>query len=213
MPVEELNSVIDTYPGSFLRMWLKAKSLGNQNSPDLLIGLLKQFQPKSILEIGCGFGLLSHYLSMQNPDAEVHGIDLDKKRIVAANESKRPQNLTFSHQNALDLEDRSWDCVVMVDVLHHAGKQNQKTIINKIFHLLKPGGRMVVREIEPGVSLIKYAHAHIFDWIFYWQRSDFMDVDHLKNLIKEAGFSNIEVHQNYPPSWAFPYVTYVASKD
>jgi 2-polyprenyl-3-methyl-5-hydroxy-6-metoxy-1,4-benzoquinol methylase len=195
-----------------LRNWLKLKSLGNQNSPDLLVGLLKQFKPQSILEIGCGYGLLSHYLAIQYPQAEVHGIDLDEKRIRTAQASKCPANLSFSHRNAIDLEDRSWDCIVMVDVLHHAGKENQPTIVGSTHRLLKPGGHLVIREIEPGVSALKYFHAHFFDCVFYWQRSAFMPVEHLSGLIEKAGFPSIEVHHNYPPSWAFPYITYVARR-
>lgn len=208
-----LDTVVESYEGAALRTVLRLKKLGNQTRPDLLIDLLKGFKPKSILEIGCGYGLLSHYLAQLFPDAEVHGIDLDGKRIKAAQASACPANLSFSHLNALNLDDRSWDMIIMVDVLHHAGKKNQPIILDKTYKLLKPGGHLVVREIEPGVAPLKYAQAHIFDFLFYWQTSDFMPIEHMQNLLAHAGYPSSEVHRNYPSSWAFPYVTYVARKD
>ncbi len=110
--------------------------------------ILEKFIPyaelngKKVLEIGCGAGLVASHLVMAG--SNLHAIDLTEKAVKIT--KKRFEvfglNGTIQQMDAEELEfDRdTFDRVVSWGVIHHSG--NLKGIINQIYRVLKPGGKV-----------------------------------------------------------------------
>ncbi len=104
-----------------------------------------------ILDIGCGTGLLSLKF-LEAAECTISGIDLSedmlniwKDKIEKLNLQSRV-NIKLMNAEEMDFEDSTYDIIASTVTLHHV-KDKQPTL-NKIYHLLKPGGRFVIGDID-----------------------------------------------------------------
>lgn len=97
----------------------------------------------SILEIGYGSGVLMP--TLHSIADTVHGIDLmsDPEK-TRANLAKIGIDVSLMKAdiNDLDQRDESFDLVVSISVMEHI--ENPSPVIQKIWHLLRPGGSFLV---------------------------------------------------------------------
>ena len=107
-----------------------------------------------LLDLGCGGGTISEYISDQT-GAQVTGLDYAAPSIDLANErtADKRSRLTFviGDLNALDLPARSFDAVISLDTLYWVVDLNDT--LSKIAQAIKPGGRMAIfidHGIKPG---------------------------------------------------------------
>jgi 2-polyprenyl-3-methyl-5-hydroxy-6-metoxy-1,4-benzoquinol methylase len=107
----------------------------------------------TVLEVGCGHGLLSNHLALESGDRRVLGIDVDAPKIAAANAaSERAGNhprCRFEVTEPGELPDGPWDCVAIVDVLYLLEADVQRELLASCTALLGPGGVLVVKEMAP----------------------------------------------------------------
>ena len=73
---------------------------------------------KSLLDVGCGDGLLTSMIKEQRPDLEVKGVD------VLVRPENRIEVIPFDGFH-LPFDDKSFDMVIFFDVLHHTTDLNQ----------------------------------------------------------------------------------------
>ena len=206
-----IEQVLSSYENPGLRSWLRLKTKVGQLPTTLFLPLFEGWEPKAILEIGCGYGVLSSCLSLHYPQSRVQGIDIDAKRISGAQQSAHNKgNLKFALQNALDMSGEEWDCLILVDMLHHVPRHLQEKIVIKCHELLKPGGRLLIREVDPEANLGKFWLTHIFECVFYQEVCKMLSISQLSGFMSKAGFKQIDVHRDNPKSPVFPYVTYMA---
>ncbi|MCP4020437.1 MAG: methyltransferase domain-containing protein [Desulfobacteraceae bacterium] len=92
---------------------------------------------KSILDIGCGTGLMTRQLAKEN---EVWGVDISGGLLqVAAGEGLKPVR---SSADALPFKDDDFDLVVCMGVLPYYA--DPEKILAQICRVVKPGGKMIV---------------------------------------------------------------------
>jgi 2-polyprenyl-3-methyl-5-hydroxy-6-metoxy-1,4-benzoquinol methylase len=86
-----------------------------------LDGLLERSPPRSLLDVGCGEGVLVHRWAQRLPDARLVGIDLEERSIQAGWERHQAPNLEYRVMRAesLPFADREFDLVVAIEVLEH----------------------------------------------------------------------------------------------
>ena len=118
---------------------------------DVMLHVVKASQTEtvtSILDLGCGNGILGQLLLEQYPDARGVFIDFSEPMIEAARTKLDPTKASyFVH----DLNDPSWrsvipenakpfDVIVSGYAIHHLTDKRKQSLYREIFDLLKPGG-------------------------------------------------------------------------
>src|SRR5205823_2915110 len=95
---------------------------------DRLSGLLPE--QGTIVDLGCGYGLLAHQLAILGPKRHVIGIDADAQRIrVARDTVGSTSSIEFLCADATGLELPPATGIVMVDFLHHIPLQVQPRVL------------------------------------------------------------------------------------
>jgi 2-polyprenyl-3-methyl-5-hydroxy-6-metoxy-1,4-benzoquinol methylase len=84
--------------------------------------LFTQAAPSSVLDVGCGEGVLTEKWAEQLGDAPVLGIDLPDPKLEAHWSTRRRENLAFSAMDVQDLTtfpDGAFDLAAAIEVLEH----------------------------------------------------------------------------------------------
>lgn len=110
--------------------------------------------PRNILDMGCSIGVSTEYLQKTFPDAiNIQGLDLSPYFLSVATYRANEHNLSLNyiHANAENtgLTYSSYNMVVCNFMLHEVPHQATKNILNEIYRLLKPGGIVVIVDLDP----------------------------------------------------------------
>jgi 2-polyprenyl-3-methyl-5-hydroxy-6-metoxy-1,4-benzoquinol methylase len=83
--------------------------------------LLARAAPRSLLDIGCGEGVLTHRWALALGSARVVGIDLEDPKLRAEWSTRVAENLEFRATRAerLPFEDEEFDLVTAIETLEH----------------------------------------------------------------------------------------------
>ena len=106
----------------------------------------EDFIKKRILDFGCGSGASSMILSRMFPDAEIIGIELEEKLLKIAKarlEFYKYQNIEFHLSpsgNELPPNIGEFDFVIMSAVYEHLLPEERKTVMPKVWSVIKPNG-------------------------------------------------------------------------
>ena len=100
-----------------------------------------------VLDIGCGRGELVFWSAIKGADVVI-GIDYSKNAIILANEAikyypkKIRSKVKFKIRDAkkLKFHDKSFDAILMVEVLEHLYKEEQMEIFKQLLRILKDDG-------------------------------------------------------------------------
>ena len=113
----------------------------------LLLDLLGPVQGLSVLDIGCGDGVLGSALARRG--AHVTGLDPDPQMLAAAHRRAQSESIELrlvrGRAETLPFEDETFDRVVAVTVLCFVPETDRA--ISEIARILKPGGRLVIGEL------------------------------------------------------------------
>lgn len=109
---------------------------------------LDNIQGKTILDLGCGKGIISVTLAMRG--ANVSGIDIGPDLISLANELANINNVECDfHVGSIDklpFPDNSFDHVVGSAIMHHLPRYAVQDSIAEAYRVLKPGGTLMLSE-------------------------------------------------------------------
>ncbi len=120
---------------------------GQTDMPALLhlLDLLKLRPDDGVLDLGCGAGVISEFISDET-GAKVVGLDYSAPAIEAAKErtSAKRDRVDFiaGNFNDLDFPEESFDAIVSLDTLYWAAELTEVTA--RLISMLKPGGRLGV---------------------------------------------------------------------
>jgi 2-polyprenyl-3-methyl-5-hydroxy-6-metoxy-1,4-benzoquinol methylase len=100
-----------------------------------------------VIDLGCGYGIMSHWAAICGYECPVIGVDDDARKIEVAQATQRYQrHLNFHCANVLDWSGEAGEAVVLLDILHYSQPEVQVAMLKKAAALLAPGGTMFVRE-------------------------------------------------------------------
>lgn len=117
-------------------------------STDELLPYLRRYVKRgvSVLEIGCGIGLVLRELLRLG--AKCYGIDASPESIKAAAEilgekEKSAITLKVADIGKLPFKDGSFDVVLSFEVLEHLTDKDLDSSLREIARVLKPGGKFI----------------------------------------------------------------------
>jgi len=143
----------------------------------------------TIIDIGCGYGLLANFLVLRSSKRDVTGIDLSVGRItVAQKTTDNRKKIQFELMDALDLQLGKYSTVIMSDFLHHIDCEAQEELLAHCYQKLPPGGLLIIEEVD-GRPLWKYWFAVINDKILnVGERQFFRKQVEFQELLQRIGF-------------------------
>lgn len=101
----------------------------------------------TVLDVGCGYGLLSNLLALTSLERYVVGVDLSLKRIrVAQKTVDSRKNIKFFRKDVEDPQLPECDAVVMTDFLHHIPYNQQEKLLISWHQKLARGGLLLIQE-------------------------------------------------------------------
>lgn len=151
----------------------------------LPLKLIDQNTPKigSIIELGCGEGVISRYLA-RSTERNIVGVDINKKRLV----NSKLSNLTFKHGDIRKYDLKNVDAVILSDVLHHLNFQEQEDLLKRISKSLKKHKKLIIKEIDTN-EFLRSRLSRFWDFVFYpKEKIAFSNSIEMKRLLKSLGF-------------------------
>ncbi len=106
-----------------------------------LITLLKDTNPKKILDVGCGTGETLMYLHTLFPKAELFGIDTSSDA-VSYSHKRGQKNVVIGNAISLPYSPNTFDTVLFLDVLEHI--KDEKKALLEARRVLKPTGTILI---------------------------------------------------------------------
>ena len=165
---------------------------------------LSRFLPKetgTILDAGCGSGVVSRYLANLYPAAQVVGCDFSEQRVAQATnfihsvKKDQTSNLKFIAQNLTQLtfDSSSFDGVVCRYVLEHMSNEDASRALKEYYRCMRPNGKLCVIDID-GLIYNLYPKTPLLESSFNAIKNitglDLNIGRKLPSLVEDAGFSN-----------------------
>ena len=100
-----------------------------------------------IVDLGCGYGAMSHMLAMLSSRRRITAVDYDAEKIALADNCFAKS----SHIEFVSADIRSYDIpvadgYVISDVLHYIDRESQQIIIESCIEKLNSGGVLIIRD-------------------------------------------------------------------
>lgn len=166
---------------------------------------IKQKNPKSILDVGCGDGFYLHLLCVLFPKAKIVGIDSDKNALRSAYINIKYENVKIKYGNIynLNFESNSFDVVLASEVLEHL--QDDFKGLKEIHRVLRSDGLLLISVPHANYPILwdpinwfieKIFKTHIKKGFFagIWNQHERLYFkDQLTGLVKKVGFKDIEL--------------------
>ena len=161
------------YKGPVLEWYtrIKLKLEGNYTQ-------INRYVPRraSIVDIGCGYGFLSHMLSFVSPERQILGIDYDAEKIELANNCiSRNSRVNFVTADAMVYPFEFSDAFILSDILHYVPDGMQEHLLMQCIRHLNPGGVILVRDADKDFTK---RHIGTRYTEFFSTRSGFNKSDH-----------------------------------
>jgi len=129
---------------------------------------LRPFQGLSLLDLGCGGGLLAE--PMTRLGFAVTGCDASEETVHAATLHAERVGLSIAYRCAtaelLESEGATFDVVLCMEIIEHVA--NPRTFVDVTANLLAPGGLMFVATLNKtlkSLALVKIAAEYVLRWL------------------------------------------------
>lgn len=102
----------------------------------------------TLLDVGCGHGLIANEVALRSPLARVLGIDLSDTKIASARASVGGRtNVEFRVAPLDRVMESGFDAVSLIDVLYLVPQASWPSFLGTCLGKLRPGGIFVLKEI------------------------------------------------------------------
>lgn len=156
----------------------------------------------TLLDVGCGHGLVSNEAALRSPGLQVLGIDIADAKIEAARKSvgTRP-NIEFRSAPLEGIAEAGFDAVSVIDVLYLVPKRAWTSFLDRCFEKLRPGGTIVLKEIGTRPRW-KFERLRVQEYISTrvlritkGESMHFESGEELKRRLENAGFEAVAVEK------------------
>ena len=178
------------------------------------ISLIQTVKPgEKAGDVGCGSGQFLLLLTEFAQPSYLYGIEISKKLIDNAHNlfsSFPKEKYAFEQYDGIHFPKAlaDMDVLFLIDVLHHVPKNNQEVFLKDLANIMKPGARLVLKDIDASSPLVYCNKIH--DLIFAREIGNEMSMESAKNLLVANGLTIIE--QSKRTMYVYPHYTLVAQK-
>jgi len=113
--------------------------------------MIDRIEGKEVLEIGCGNGVQSCYITETYKPSKMTGVDLNPYSIEIAKSEKSRRNITNIQffvddaQKMRFIEDKSQDIIINIESAFHY--PDKSAFLREIQRVLKPGGHFLIADL------------------------------------------------------------------
>ncbi|RQO30700.1 hypothetical protein DBR32_08190 [Taibaiella sp. KBW10] len=178
------------------------------------VELLAEVKPgEKVGDIGCGSGQFLLLVSRFTKAGKVFGIEIEPRLIANARNlfSTYPEEkYVFDTYDGMHFPQAlsEMDVIFLIDVLHHVPKALQEAFIKNIAGLLKPGARLILKDINAASPLV-YANK-LHDLVFAGEIGNELSMNNAKALLVQSGL-NVVLEQKRT-MYVYPHYTLIAVK-
>lgn len=163
-----------------------------------LVPILKERNVKNVLDVGCGTGRHTYYLTEQG--FHTYGIDISPKAIELAKSNRGGKNINYNIGTFTNLpyEKNSMDFVLTNHALQYTTDENIKKIISEFNGVIKKNKPIFVRVISKQHPFYGASPSDIygFSHVGFCIKNDlpvhFFDEKELRNLFKNYEIKRLE---------------------
>ena len=166
-----------------------------------------------VLDVATGRGQLALFLVDAGRAERVVGFDWDERKIALAARAAGDQG-RFETRDLKTDELPSADTVLLIDVLHYLPRADQDALLARAAAALRPGGRLIVRELDPGRG-IRSRFAALAERIATrtrYNRGATLEFRAVPEIIAELERSGLGCRVDEGPSSPLPNVMIVAER-
>jgi 2-polyprenyl-6-hydroxyphenyl methylase/3-demethylubiquinone-9 3-methyltransferase len=181
---------------------------------------LDRIVPKkgTIVEIGCGHGIISNYLALASNERRVVGIDIDPERIaIARGAANGRKNIEYFLGEFRNYPLAGAEMVILFGVLLLIPFPLWKGLFEAIHAALKPGGSVLLHDVKKDDSATFRLHK-AKEWLLHvtgiTKGSGFfvMEPEALQGFLREARFSVADLGKSLDVPWHSCF-SYLLKKD
>ena len=150
-----------------------------------------------ILDAGSGFGQYSYYLSTQNNNWTIRGVDVKDEQIADCNRFFKQigkNNVSFAFGDLTKFQEPNrYDLALSVDVMEHILEDVE--VFKNIHASLKPGGMILIS--TPSDQGGSDVHDHDHESFIDEHVRDGCNINEMQEKLKTAGFAKTEAKYSY----------------
>ncbi|MEZ5149522.1 MAG: class I SAM-dependent methyltransferase [Bacteroidales bacterium] len=150
-----------------------------------------------ILDAGSGFGQYSYYLSTQNKNWTIRGVDVKDEQIADCNRFFKQigkNNVSFAFGDLTKFQEPNrYDLALSVDVMEHILEDVE--VFKNIHASLKPGGMILIS--TPSDQGGSDVHDHDHESFIDEHVRDGYNINEIQEKLKTAGFAKTEAKYSY----------------
>jgi len=158
------------------------------------LALLKKINPaigSSILDVGCGTGILLQQLSNLDGDLQLQGIDIAPEMVTIAQAKLRHESAVIQQGSASQLPfgEEQFDYVTCATSFHHY--PHPKLALQEMRRVLKKDGKLFL--LDPfNNGLLRKIICTSLNTVFGEIDTHLFSREQLQSMFREAGFNKIE---------------------
>ena len=152
------------------------------------------YEPKKILEYGCGIGRNLNLLQEQFKNADIYACDISEKSLTIAARENPSVNFFLRGD---DNTEQAFDLIFVALVFHHIIPDLRKSALKDVYNYLRNGGNLFIFEHNPYNPITR----HLVNTCPFDADAVLLTRRELKKLLIEAGFEvNFGRYTLYFPS-------------
>jgi len=202
---------MEAYPKIFARFKIRLDPMFSELPR--FFGLSRQL--RTIIDIGCGFGVPASWLIENFAELKIYGIDLDGNRVRIASRALGQRGVIV-HGRAPDVPriPHPADAAVMLDMLHYLKDDDLRLTLWRLGDRLCDNGLLIIRAV-----IMPNARQSLFWWLEILKNkirripAYYRSLDEISTILAQAGFMIEHTEQSGPKGDLFWFVLSRRSRD
>ena len=191
------SSLTESYDQMFRSMdWFKDSGFANlgiflpdttthvaacENMMERLLGLVRR-KEGMVLDVGCGLGGTTQYITRFYPPDQVHGVNISDYQLQICRRRVPDSHFHLMAAERLEFPESSFDTVISVEAAPHF--KGRREFLHEAFRVLKAGGELVLAD------MLFHSEPRKFRKVLSGQEL-YRNIDEYRDLLEGCGFRDV----------------------